>query len=227
MREIVIDTETTGLDPQDGHRIVEIACLELLHHVPTGRKFHCYLNPERDMPADALLVHGLTAEFLARQQAFAAVADELVAFIGGDRVVIHNAGFDLAFINAELARLDRPPLACPFVDTLAVARQRFPGAPASLDALCRRFAIDLSGRDKHGAEIDCALLAEVYIELLGGRQPGLNFAATAMVDIAGELAAPSRPPRAPRPHAPTLDELAAHQAMLAAIKTPLWRAAEA
>ena len=226
MREIVIDTETTGLDPQDGHRIVEIACLELLHHVPTGRRFHCYLNPERDMPADALLVHGLTAEFLAAQPPFAAVADELAVFIAGDRLVIHNAEFDLAFLNAELARLGRAPLACPFVDTLAVARQRFPGAPASLDALCRRFAIDLSARDKHGAEIDCALLAEVYIELLGGRQPGLDFAASAAVDIVGEPGAPPRPARPPRPHAPSLDELAAHRAMLAAIKMPLWLAAE-
>jgi DNA polymerase-3 subunit epsilon len=225
MRENVIDTETTGLDPQDGHRIVEVACLELLHHVPTGRKFHCYVNPERDMPADALLVHGLTAEFLAAQPAFAAVADELAAFIGDDRLVIHNAEFDLAFINAELARLDRAPLACQFVDTLAVARRRFPGAPASLDALCRRFAIDLAARDKHGAEIDCGLLADVYIELLGGRQPGLDFAATAIDDIVGEISIPQGPPRPPRPHAPTSDELAAHQAMLAAIKAPLWLAA--
>ena len=203
MREIVIDTETTGLDPNDGHRIVEIACLELMHHVPTGRKFHRYVNPERDMPADALLVHGLTAEFLAEQPPFAAIVDELAAFIGDDRLVIHNAEFDLAFINAELARLGRPPLACPFVDTLAVARRRFPGAPASLDALCRRFAIDLTAREKHGAEIDCGLLAEVYIELLGGRQPGLDFAATTIDDMVGEIVMPQGPPRPPRPHAPT------------------------
>ena len=130
MREVVVDTETTGLDPQDGHRIDEVACLEMVHHVPTGRKFHRYVNLERDMPSDAQLVHGLDAAFLAGHATFAAIADELLEFIGGDRLVIHNAVFDLAFINAELSRLGRGPLACPFVDTLAVARRRFPGAPA-------------------------------------------------------------------------------------------------
>ena len=225
MREIVIDTETTGLDPNDGHRIVEIACLELMHHVPTGRRFQRYVNPERDMPADALLVHGLTAEFLAAQPPFAAVVDELTAFIGDDRLVIHNAEFDLAFLNTELTRLGRPPLAAPFVDTLAVARRRFPGAPASLDALCRRFSIDLAAREKHGAEIDCGLLAEVYLELLGGRQPGLEFAATTIDELVGEITLPQGPPRPPRPHAPTQEELVAHQAMLALLKTPLWLAA--
>src|SRR5437016_7094419 len=132
MREIVVDTETTGLDPQEGHRIVEIACLELMHHVPTGRKLHRYINPGREIPADALAVHGLTAEFLAGHPPFAAIADDLVEFIGGDRLVIHNADFDLAFIHAELTRLDRPPLAGPSVHTLAVARRRFHGAPARL-----------------------------------------------------------------------------------------------
>ena len=225
MREVVIDTETTGLEPQEGHRVVEIACLELMHHVPTGRKFHRYVNPERDIPSDALAVHGLDAEFLAQHPPFAAIADELLAFIAGDRLVIHNAEFDLAFINAEMTRLGRGPLAGPFVDTLTVARQRFPGAPASLDALCRRFAIDLSSREQHGAEIDCCLLAEVYIELLGGRQPGLDFAAStaAAVDAMG----PPRGlvPRPARPHAPSVEELAAHQAMLATIKAPLWLSA--
>jgi len=227
MREIVIDTETTGLDPNDGHRIVEIACLELMHHVPTGRSFHRYVNPGRDMPADALLVHGLTAEFLAAQPPFAAVVEELADFIGDDPLVIHNAEFDLAFINAELTRLGRPALACRFVDTLAVARRRFPGAPASLDALCRRFSIDLAAREKHGAEIDCGLLAEVYIELLGGRQPGLEFTATTIDELDGEIALPQGAPRPPRPHAPTAEELVAHQAMLALLKTPLWLAAPA
>lgn len=226
MREVVIDTETTGLDPQDGHRIVEIACLELVHHVPTGRKFHRYVNPERDMPADAMAVHGLDAAFLAGHQPFAAIVDELVAFLAGDRLVIHNAEFDIAFINAELQRTGRGPLVHPFVDTLAVARRRFPGAPASLDALCRRFAIDLALRGMHGAEIDCSLLAAVYVELLGGKQPGLDFAVREFgegTDLVG--IAHSRPPRAARPHAPSSDELAAHQAMLAAIKMPLWLAA--
>ena len=222
MREVVIDTETTGLDPQDGHRIVEIACLELIHHVPTGRKLHRYINPERDMPAEALAVHGLGTEFLAGHPPFAAIAEELAGFIAGDCLVIHNAEFDLAFINAELARLGHAPLAVPFVDTLAVARRRYPGAPASLDALCRRFAIDLSLRDRHGAEIDCSLLAAVYIELLGGRQPGLDFVASnlAASDVMG--APHGRSPRPARPHAPSAEELAAHQAMLAAIKAPLW-----
>jgi DNA polymerase-3 subunit epsilon len=226
MREIVIDTETTGLDPQDGHRIVEVACLELVHHVPTGRKFHRYVNPERDMPADAYAVHGLTAEFLAGHPPFAAIADELAIFIGDDRLVIHNAEFDLAFINAELARLDRVPLACAFVDTLAVARRRYPGAPASLDALCRRFAIDLSVREKHGADIDCGLLASVYLELLGGRQPGLDFA-VGMIEVGTDQigSVQQRPPRPARPHAPSAEELAAHQMMLAGIKMPLWLAA--
>ena len=225
MREVVIDTETTGLDPQGGHRIVEIACLELIHHVPTGRKLHRYVNPEREVPADAMAVHGLDAEFLALHPPFAALADELIQFIAGDWLVIHNAEFDLAFINAELARLGRGPLALPFVDTLAVARRRFPGAPASLDALCRRFAIDLTSRDRHGAEIDCSLLAEVYIELLGGRQPGLDFALStiAAVDVTG--APQGHAPRPPRPHAASAAELAAHQVMLAAIKAPLWLSA--
>lgn len=224
MREIVIDTETTGLDPSDGHRIVEIACIELMHHVPTGRKFHRYVNPDRDMPPDALAVHGITADFLKSQPRFEAIAEELAAFIGGDRLVIHNAEFDLAFLNAELARLSRPALACPFVDTLAVARRRFPAAPNSLDALCRRFAIDLAVRDKHGADIDCGLLAKVYVELLGGRQPGLDFAAQGKDGIA--LVLPQdRPPREPRPHMPSRDELASHEAMLALLKTPLWLAA--
>jgi DNA polymerase III subunit epsilon len=225
MREIVIDTETTGLDPQAGHRIVEIAALELIHHVPTGRKFHCYVNPERDMPADAYAVHGLTAEFLADHPLFAGVVEDFLAFIAEDQLVIHNSEFDLAFLNAELARLGRPALVSPAVDTLSLARKRFPGAPASLDALCKRFQIDLSARDKHGAEIDCGLLAEVYIELLGGRQPGLDFVAardTAIVFVTAPL---DRPVRPPRPHAASPEELAAHAALLQTIADPMWAAA--
>ena len=217
MREIVLDTETTGLDPHDGHRIVEIACIELIHHIPSGRSFHRHVNPERDMPGDALAVHGLTAEFLARQPPFAAVVDELLGFIGADPLVIHNAEFDLAFLNAELARLQREPIMSGYVDTLAIARRRFPGSPASLDALCRRFAIDLSGRVEHGAEIDCSLLAAVYLELLGGRQPRLDFAIPAAVAV--DIARVARPPR---PHAPSAEELTAHLAMLTTIVEPLW-----
>jgi len=217
MREIVLDTETTGLDPREGHRIVEIACIELVHHVPSGRRFHRYVNPEREMPEDALAVHGLTAEFLARQPPFAAILDELLAFIGRDPLVIHNAEFDLTFLNAELSRLQREPVTSDYVDTLALARRRFPGAPASLDALCRRFDIDLSGRIEHGAEIDCGLLAAVYLELLGGRQPGLDFVLPAALtsDIV-------RVARAPRPHEPSVEELAAHLAMLKTLTDPLW-----
>jgi DNA polymerase-3 subunit epsilon len=222
MREIVIDTETTGLDPQDGHRIVEIAALELMHHVPTGRKFHCYINPERDMPADAYAVHGLTAEFLAAHPAFAAVVGEFLAFVGDDPLVIHNAEFDIAFLNAELARAGLPALKSSFVDTLSLARKRFPGAPASLDALCRRFDIDLAVREKHGADIDCGLLAEVYVELLGGRQPGLDFAMNETAGVMQITAIADRPVRPPRPHTATPEELAAHQALLATINNPLW-----
>jgi DNA polymerase-3 subunit epsilon len=171
------------------------------------------------MPEDALAVHGLTAEFLAHQPLFATVLDELLGFIGADPLVIHNAEFDLAFLNAELARLQREPITSGYVDTLAMARNRFPGSPASLDALCRRFAIDLSGRVEHGAEIDCGLLAAVYLELLGGRQPGLDFAlpATLALDVA-------RVARAPRPHAPSAEEFVAHLAMLKTISEPLWLA---
>ena len=222
MREIVIDTETTGLDPNSGHRIVEIAAIELFHHVPTGRKYHCYVNPERDMPDDAYAVHGLTAEFLTGHRTFAAVADELMDFIGGDQLVIHNAEFDLAFLNAEFARLGRAALTSPAIDTLSLARRRFPGSPASLDALCKRFSIDLSARDKHGAEIDCALLAEVYVELLGGRQPGLDFAAAPAAATAFDEGLGSRATREPRPHAASAAELLAHEALLRTIANPLW-----
>jgi DNA polymerase III subunit epsilon len=225
MREIILDTETTGLDPAAGHRIVEIAALELVHHVPTGRRFHCYVNPERDMPADAYAVHGLSAEFLAGHQPIGAVIDELLEFVGDAPLVIHNAEFDIAFLNAELALLGRPKLTSLFTDTLSLARKRFPGAPASLDALCRRFTIDLAARDKHGAEIDCGLLAAVYVELLGGRQPGLDFAAVETAEVALFAAAENRPARPPRPHAATADELAAHRALLATISNPLWMSA--
>jgi DNA polymerase-3 subunit epsilon len=217
MREIVLDTETTGLDPAEGHRIVEVACIELVYHLPTGRKFHRYVNPGRSMPEDALAVHGITAEFLESQPPFEAIVDELLAFIASDRLVIHNAEFDLAFLNAELVRLERAPLDCAFIDTLGLARVRFPGAPANLDALCRRFGIDPSNRTQHGAEIDCGLLAAVYLELLGGRQPALDFAAPAAEVVAGE-----RVLRPPRPHAPSAEELIAHQMMLQTITGPIW-----
>jgi DNA polymerase III subunit epsilon len=222
MREVVLDTETTGLDPAGGHRIVEIACIELFNHVPTGRVFHRYINPGREVPPEAVEVHGLTDAFLAAHPPFDAIADELLAFIAGDRLIIHNAEFDLAFLNGEFARLGRPALGSDCEDTLLLARKRFPGAQANLDALCRRFAIDLSARSKHGAKVDGQLLAAVYLELIGGRQPGLDLA----VSVAGDglLDRIDRPARAPRPHAPSADELAAHAAFLAKIKAPLWLA---
>jgi DNA polymerase-3 subunit epsilon len=219
MREIVLDTETTGLDPTVGHRIIEIACVELLHHVPTGRDFHRYVNPGRDIPDDAHAVHGLTEEFLAAHPTFEAIVDEFLAFIRSDPLIIHNAEFDLAFLNAELDRIGRPTLTPTHVDTLLMARQRYPGAPASLDALCRRFEIDNSERVSHGARIDCGLLAAVYLELIGGRQPGLDFTAPE----AGIVTA-MRIARPPRPHSPSVEELAAHEAMLALLTSPIWRA---
>jgi DNA polymerase-3 subunit epsilon len=221
MREIVLDTETTGLDPASGHRIVEVACLELLNHIPTGRSYQSYVNPERDMPADAHAVHGLTAEFLSDKPRFAEIAEELLRFIADAPLVIHNAEFDVRFLNAEFQRLAQPPLSGErVVDTLQMARQKFPGAPASLDALCRRFAIDNSTRTKHGALLDTELLADVYLELIGGRQAGLELLAGTRA--ATVLVTSGRSPRAARPHGPTEAELAAHAALVATLKDPIW-----
>jgi len=220
MREIVLDTETTGLDPADGHRIVEIACIELENHLRTGKFFHRHLNPERAMTAEAEAVHGLGDEFLKKQPLFADIAGDFLAFVAGSTLVIHNADFDLGFVNAELKRLEKMPLDLPVVDTLLMARKRFPGAPASLDALCRRYNIDLSGREKHGARLDGELTAQVYLELIGGRQPGLEFARGE--GSAAARAASERPARAPRPHAPAPEELALHARLLAKLKSPLW-----
>jgi DNA polymerase-3 subunit epsilon len=176
MREVVLDTETTGLDPAEGHRIIEIGCLELEGHVPTGRSWRSYLHPERDIPEEAIRIHGLSLEILGAAPVFAAIADDLLAFLGDAPLVIHNAEFDLKFLNAELARLERAPIALGrAVDTVAIAKRRFPGARYSLDELCKRFAIDLSVRAKHGALIDAELLAQVYLELIGGRQVRLEL----------------------------------------------------
>ena len=177
MREIVLDTETTGLDPADGHRIIEICCLELEGHIPTGKTFHTLIQPERDVPEDALRVHGLSADKLAEAPLFGAIAADFLAFIGDSPLVIHNAEFDLKFLNAELGRLGQPPLPpSRGVDTIQIAKRRFPGARYSLDELCRRFNIDLSARTKHSAMIDTQLLAQVYLELIGGRQARLQLA---------------------------------------------------
>ena len=221
MREIVLDTETTGLDPADGHRVVEIACLELLNHLPTGVTYQCYLNPEREMPEDALAVHGLTTTFLADKPKFAEIADAFLAFLADAPLVIHNAEFDIKFLNAELAQSGRPTLPLErAVDTLMLARRKFPGAQASLDALCKRFEIDTSARTYHGALIDCDLLSKVYLELIGGRQATLALAASVGSD--GGQPRGERTLRAPRPHAPSAEELEAHKAMVAKLKNPLW-----
>ncbi|MDF2763274.1 MAG: polymerase subunit epsilon [Rhodospirillales bacterium] len=222
MREIVLDTETTGLEPELGHRVVEIACIELNNHLPTGNTKRWYLNPERDMPTDAFAVHGISAEFLKAQPRFAEIADEFLAFLEGAPLIIHNAGFDLAFLNAELQRAGRSPLPAGIaIDTLEIARRKFPGAQASLDALCRRFAIDNSARTKHGALLDAELLAEVYLELIGGRQPGLELIAGTAVESRLAIRI-QREPRPARPHAPSEAELAAHAALLERLNSPIW-----
>ena len=222
MREIALDTETTGLDPDSGHRIVELGCVELVNHVPTGRVYHQYLNPERDMPEEAAAVHGLTAERLAGEPVFATVADAFMEFIGDAPLVIHNAAFDMKFLNAELRRLGRPAIPnSRAVDTLTIARRKFPGAGASLDALCRRYGVDSSERTLHGALLDAQLLSEVYLELLGGRQPDLALRDDPTTT--GVAARAARNARAPRPHAASAEELAAHRTFLAKLKDPLWR----
>ena len=222
MREVVLDTETTGLDPAAGHRLVEIACLELHNRVPTGNQYQAYLNPERDMPEEAFKIHGLSGEFLADKPRFAQVVEDFIAFVGDAPLVIHNAEFDLKFINAELRRLERPAIGPnhKVIDTIAIARRRFPGSPASLDALCRRFEIDNSARTLHGALLDCELLAEVYLELSGGRQPGFDLARQGRA--VRQAAKSPKIRREPRPHAPSESELDSHAAMVARLKSPLW-----
>jgi len=225
MREIVFDTETTGLDPLQGHRVVEIGCVELMNLVATGRTWHSYLNPERDMPVEASIVHGLKDEFLVNQPLFASIADGFLEFIGDSPIIAHNASFDMGFINAELTRHGYKALAKDrAIDTVAMARRRFPGAPASLDALCKRFGVDLSGRKVHGALLDAQLLAEVYLELRGGRQPGLQMEAeTAPVAENVVVEERVREYMTPRAHAPSDEELLAHEAFLAQIKDPIWK----
>lgn len=223
MREVVLDTETTGLEPERGHRIVEIGAVELLHHVPTGNTFHVYINPERDMPVEAERVHGLSAAFLADKPTFAEIVDDFLAFIREDPLVIHNAWFDLRFLNAELARLGRPPIpSSRAIDTLQLAQQKFPGQPNSLDALCRRFGVDASGRTLHGALLDAKLLAEVYLHLIGGRQAdlGLDLAVGGSAPVA--VGPAKRPVRPPRPHAPSPEELERHRRFVEAIPDALW-----
>ena len=219
MREIVLDTETTGLDPFDGHRVVEIGCIELLNRIPTGRVWHCHLNPEREVPFQAFEVHGLSTEFLRDKPRFGELADDMLTFIEGAMLVMHNAAFDFGFLNAELDRLARPLLRWDrVVDTLALARRRHPGAPCSLDALCKRYGVDLSEREKHSALLDCRLLTAVYVELVGGHQARLEFAATgaeaALLGANQDATKPRQRPLAPRL---TAAEIEAHRAFVATL----------
>src|ERR1044071_8156390 len=227
MREIVLDVETTGLDPIQGHRIVELGCVELLNRIPTGSTFHVYLNPDRDMPAEAFAVHGLSTEFLQQHRRFLEVADEFLAFIGDAPLVIHNAGFDHGFLCAELKRAERALIARErLVDTLLLARRKHPAGPNRLDDLCARYGIDNSRRTKHGALLDAEILAEVYVELIGGKQPDLGLTHV-------RAALPARVPGAvPAVRAPrtivvrlTAAECAAHSAFVATLgANALWRA---
>ncbi|MBO6601723.1 MAG: DNA polymerase III subunit epsilon [Roseicyclus sp.] len=213
MREIVLDTETTGFEPSEGHRIVEIGAVELWQHVPTGRTYHQYINPERDMPNEAFEVHGLGNDFLRDKPIFADIADAFLDFVADGTLVIHNAAFDMKFLNAELSWAKKPTLPdSRALDTLAIARRKFPGSPASLDALCRRFGVDNSAREKHGALLDSEILAEVYLELIGGRQPDFALStqpAASSVDTGETWRAYPRP--APLPGRLSEEEAAAHE----------------
>ncbi|NVE95397.1 DNA polymerase III subunit epsilon [Altererythrobacter lutimaris] len=232
MREIVFDTETTGLDPKTGDRMVEIGCVELYNRVPTGESYHAYFNPERDMPAGAEAVHGLSASFLSDKPLFKELASELIYWLGDAPLVAHNAGFDFGFLNAELTLIGFEPVCMTrMVDTVAIARKRHPGAKLSLDALCTRYGVDRSHRVKHGALLDAELLAQVYVELLGGRQIGLELAADAAAQAsegAGDPVAqviggkPTGPVRPPRPHVASEAELMRHKEFMKGFDQPIW-----
>lgn len=230
MREIVLDTETTGFEPTEGHRIVEIGAIELENHMPTGRVYHQYINPQRSMPAEAFAVHGLGDDFLADKPVFSTIAPEFLSFIGDAALVIHNAAFDMKFLNAELSACNLPKIALNrAVDTLMIARRKFPGSPASLDALCRRFGVDNSAREKHGALLDSEILAEVYLELLGGRQPDLVLAPSQQGTRQGDTPANAdlwRPGPRPNPLPTRLSdtEEKAHAAFVSSMgESAIWR----
>ena len=225
MREIVFDTETTGLNPMSGDRMVEIGCVEMFNRVETGRHFHAYFNPERDMPFEAQEVHGLSNLFLSDKPRFAETVEELLTFIEDSPLVAHNAGFDFGFLNFELQRCGRPAVSMQrMVDTLTLARSKHPGAKHSLDALCVRFGIDRSHRVKHGALLDAQLLAQVYVELTGGRQIGLGLVADSGSIAVAQAAQPVmvREPRPARPHFALPEELERHRAFIAKLVSPLW-----
>lgn len=226
MREIILDTETTGVDPGSGHRVVEIGCIEIISGIRSGEFFHSYLNPERDIPPEAERVHGLSQEFLFDKPLFAEIVDDFLAFIADSPLVIHNAAFDMKFINSELARVGFKPIDMGrAIDTVLMARKKFPGSPANLDALCKRFNIDLSGRTKHGALLDAELLAEVYIELTGGKQARLFDEVKAPECLAQQAERNAGlPVRPKREFLASEAELAAHRQFLEKIKNPLWLA---
>lgn len=227
MREVIFDTETTGLDPRSGDRMVEIGCVEMINKVATGNTYHAFYNPERDMPAAAQAVHGLSAAFLSEQPRFVDKAQDLLDFLEDSPLVAHNAGFDFGFLNAELTIIAREPVCTSrMIDTVALARKKHPGAKLSLDALCSRYGIDRSHRFKHGALLDAELLAQVYVELTGGRQIGLQLAVAALPaddhaerPIAAALPQNRRPPR---PHSASTAELGRHREFLKLITSPLW-----
>jgi DNA polymerase-3 subunit epsilon len=226
MREIIFDTETTGLDPKTGDRMVEIGCIEMVNRVATGRTFHAYFNPDRDMPAGAEAVHGLSITFLSDKPRFHEKAADLLEFVADSPLVAHNAGFDFGFLNAELESCGLEPVCrSRMIDTIALARVRHPGAKLSLDALCTRYGIDRSHRTRHGALLDAELLAQLYVELTGGRQIGLELAADSNGPLVTTVAAVKieRTFRAPRPHLASEAELAAHAAFIDTLKEPLWR----
>ena len=231
MREIVFDTETTGLSPATGDRLVEIGCIELFNKVETGATYHAYFHPDRDMPIEAERVHGLSITFLSDKPRFHESVEALLEFIGDSPLIAHNASFDFGFLNHELTACGRPIVSLDrMVDTLAIARTRHPGAKHSLDALCTRYGIDRSHRVKHGALLDAQLLAQLYVELTGGRQIGLGLAdsATAAIVVAIDteisISPAVRPIRAPRPHAASAGEIARHQAFVATLMNPVWAA---
>ena len=224
--EIVFDTETTGFDPETGDKLVEIGCVELENHIPTGRHLQIYINPERGIPAEATAIHGITDEFVADKPIFSQVYSEFIEFIGDGKLIAHNAEFDMRFINYELGKVGHPPIPWSrVIDTLGMARQKFPGSPANLDALCRRFGIDNTERTYHGALLDSELLAEVYLELLGGRQHGLGLAAEKEKAAAADQVAVNaeRKFREPRVHSASADELVAHGELLEKLDQPLWK----
>lgn len=225
MREIVLDTETTGFEPNEGDRIVEIGAVELFNHLPTGRTFHEYINPQRDMPDGAFQIHGLSAEFLSDKPLFTDIGQKFLDFAGDAKLVIHNAAFDMKFLNAELGWAKLPLLPMDqALDTLAIARRAYPGSPASLDALCRRFGIDNSARTLHGALLDSEILAEVYLELIGGRQPDFGLATSGGPTVQGEDTAWRPQPRPnPLPSRISDKEKAAHETFIAALgEDTLW-----